>query len=353
MPQLKAKTVEIILAFDEANARLSAAVRPGMFALYTAPAINLFEKTTDRIAIKSNQHEYQVIPERSRYLEFEPHSVLDVYAYYAGGKDKRPVTPLYSAAMDAFSSSATLAYTLRRLPRRRTGEEKKYGAASDYTGTDMFVSLVEPASVDDEAVAELSVRALCSNRHLTQHLPIGESGADFRLLDNATLDVVCVAGPTAPRGPVVGQHRSRSETAYTGAVTWRLVNMLSLNHLGLVERGAGKNGDSLREILSMFADLSDSATERKIRGIRSVDSRPVVRRIRERGGSGVARGTEVTVTIDEKAFEGSGVFLLGAILDRFFAEYSALNHFTETVIRSVERGVIMRWPVRIGSRRPL
>jgi type VI secretion system protein ImpG len=353
MPQLKAKTVEIILAFDEANARLSAAVRPGMFAFYTAPAINLFEKTTDRIAIKSNQHEYQVIPERSRYLEFEPHSVLDVYAYYAGGKDKRPVTPLYSAAMDAFSSSATLAYTLRRLPRRRTGEEKKYGAASDYTGTDMFVSLVEPASVDDEAVAELSVRALCSNRHLTQHLPIGESGADFRLLDNATLDVVCVAGPTAPRGPVVGQHRSRSEIAYTGAVTWRLVNMLSLNHLGLVERGAGKNGDSLREILSMFADLSDSATERKIRGIRSVDSRPVVRRIRERGGSGVARGTEVTVTIDEKAFEGSGVFLLGAILDRFFAEYSALNHFTETVIRSVERGVIMRWPVRIGSRRPL
>jgi len=152
---------------------------------------------------------------------------------------------------------------------------------------------------------------------------------------------------------VIGQHRSRSETAYTGAVTWRLVNMLSLNHLGLVERGAGKNGESLREILSMFADLSDSATERKIRGIRSVDSAPVVRRVRERGGSGVARGTEITVTIDEKAFEGSGAFLLGAILDRFFAEYAALNHFTETVIRSVERGVIMRWPVRIGSRRPL
>ena len=49
--------------------------------------------------------------------------------------------------------------------------------------------------------------------------------------------------------------------------------MLSLNHLGLVERGAGQNGQSLREILSMFGDLSDSATERKIRGIRSVDSR--------------------------------------------------------------------------------
>ena len=184
----------------------------------------------------------------------------------------------------------------------------------------MFISLVEPAGIDDEgAVAELSVRALCSNRHLTEHLPVGEGGADFRLLDDVALTVLCVAGPTPPREPVVAQHRSRSETAHTGTVTWRLINMLSLNHLGLVERGAGKNGQSLKEMLSMFADLPDSATERKIRGIRSVDSRPVVRRVRERTGTGTARGTEVTVTLDEKAFEGSGAFLLGAILDRFFA----------------------------------
>jgi type VI secretion system protein ImpG len=129
--------------------------------------------------------------------------------------------------------------------------------------------------------------------------------------------------------------------------------MLSLNHLGLVEEGAGRNGQSLREILSLFADLADSATERRIRGVRSVDSRPVVRRIRSRAGLGAARGIEITVTLEEKAFEGSGAFLLGAVLDRFFAEYAALNHFTQTVIRTVERGEIMRWPPRAGARRPL
>ena len=103
--------------------------------------------------------------------------------------------------------------------------------------------------------------------------------------------------------------------------------MLSLNHLGLVERGAGKNAAALREMLSLFADLRDSATERKIRGIRSVDSRPVVRRVRERTGSGAARGIEVTVTLDEKAFEGSGAFLLGAILDRFFCRIFGAQSF--------------------------
>jgi type VI secretion system protein ImpG len=99
--------------------------------------------------------------------------------------------------------------------------------------------------------------------------------------------------------------------------------------------------------------MNDVVTERRIRGIRSVDSRPVVRRIRERTGVGVARGTEITVTIDERAFEGSGAFLPGAVIERFFAEYSSFNHFTQTVIRSAERGEIMRWPPRMGSRKAL
>src|SRR5207342_771714 len=54
MPKLKAKSVELLITFDEVTTRLMAAVRPEMFSLYTAPAINLFEKTTDRIGVKSN-----------------------------------------------------------------------------------------------------------------------------------------------------------------------------------------------------------------------------------------------------------------------------------------------------------
>jgi type VI secretion system protein ImpG len=354
MPRLPAQSVDVLFTFDKANGRLAAAVRTGMFALYVAPAINLFEKSTDRIQVKQNQHEYHVVPDRSRYLDFEPQRILEVYAHYPGARDKVPVRPLYSGSMASGTADPGLSYTVRRLPRRRTVRERIRGLSSDYTGTDMFISLVEPAGIDDEGgVAELSVRALCSNRHLTEHLPVGEGGADFRLLDDAALDVVCVAGPTLPREPVVSRSRAGSETTSAGTVTWRLVHMLSLNHLGLVERGAGGNGQSLQEMLCMFADLADSATERRIRGIRSVDSRPVVRRVHLRSGSAFARGAEITVTVDERSFEGTGAFLLGAILDRLFAEYSAMNHFTQTVIRSIERGEIKRWPPRTGSRRSL
>lgn len=354
LSRINARSVEIVFAFDELNTRLAAAVRPDSFALYAAPAINLFEKTTDRIQLKASQHEYHVVPDRSHYLDYEPHRVLEVYAHYPGGREKVPVRPIYSASLHDTQVASQTCFSIRRLPRRRTVEEKRTGISSDYTGTDMFLSLSETGGIDDQnAIAELSVRALCSNRHLTEHLPIGAGGADFRLVDDFTLDLVCVAGPTRPREPVIRQLRSRSETAHTGTVTWRLVNLLSTNHLGLVERGAGRNAEAVRETLSIFAEMADSATERRIRGIRHVDSRPIVRRIRQRSGVGVARGIEITVTIDEKAFEGTGAFLLGAVLDRFFAEYSGFNHFTQTVIRSVDRGEIMRWPPRMGMRRPL
>jgi len=354
MPRLPANAVEVIFGFDEVNPRLAAVVKAQMLSLYTAPAINLFEKTTDRISIKPNQHEYHVVPDRSHYLDFEPHRLLEVYAHLSGGSEKVPVYPLYSSPPEGAGGKAHLYYTLRRLPRRRGQQERRYGSASDYTGTDMFIALSEPASGQMEGnVAELSVRALCSNRHLPEQLPVGEGGADFRLIDNVKLDVMCVAGPTRPKGPVVGQIRSRRETIHAGAVAWRLINLLSLSHLGLVERGGGRGGKSLIEILSHFADLSDSAMEARIHGVRSLDSRPVVRRIRQKSGVGVARGIEITVTLQERAFEGSGVFLLGAILDQFFVEYVALNHFTQLVLRTVERGEVMRWPPRAGARSTL
>lgn len=349
--RVQARSFDLLFTFTAVNPKLMGVVRTDRFALYAAPAINLFEKDTDRIAVKSHLHEYHVVPDRSRLLEIEPHQVLDVHAHYPGGRAKVRVPPLYSAAADGTPHGPNLFYTVRRLPRRPTIEEKARGFSADYMGTDMFLSLVEPATIDDETpIAELSLRALCSNRHLPEQMPVGTGGADFNFVDNTELDVVCIDGPTPPREPVIANLRNRPDVPHTGAVSWRLINMLALNHLGLVERGAGRGGQALRDTLSMFADMGDSAMEKRIRGVRGVDSRPVVRRIRRAGGIGAARGIEVGVTLDDRAFEGSSTFLLGAVLDRFFAEYAPINSFTQTVIRTAEWGELHRWPVRAGVR---
>ena len=57
--------------------------------------------------------------------------------------------------------------------------------------------------------------------------------------------------------------------------------MLSLNHLGLIDRGAEEGAVALRETLMLFADLvgrRDRAAH--TRRPQSVQAKPVVRRIR-------------------------------------------------------------------------
>jgi type VI secretion system protein ImpG len=340
-----AREIDLILTFSEPSPRLAAAVDAGMFALYAAPAVNLFPKTADRVPVASSRHEHQIVPDRSHPLDFEPHTVLDVYAHYAGHSRRERLAPLYAPPSDLESPRLPLHYTIRRLARRRTSTERRFGSPSDYVGTEMFISLGQSGSDSgQDRIQELSVRALCSNRHLADQLPVGKGGADFTFAEDTSLVVVCAGGPpTRPREPLL--HRRSG----SGPTAWRLINMLSLNHLGL----SRADGQALRETLALFADPGDTVIERRIRSLRSVSTRPVVRRVKDRFGVGAARGIEVTVSFEEKSFEGGGVFLLGAVLEHFLAEYAALNHFTQTVVTTAERGEIARWPARAGSRRPL
>jgi type VI secretion system protein ImpG len=95
-----------------------------------------------------------------------------------------------------------------------------------------------------------------------------------------------------------------------------------------------------------------SLAARQLESLLSVTSRPVVRRIPGDGPMAVGRGLEIMLTMDENSSGGAGAggILLAAVLDRFFAKYVSINAFTETVLRSPERGEVMRWPMQIGLR---
>jgi type VI secretion system protein ImpG len=351
---IEAHSVDLLFEFDQPLHRLASIVNRSMFALYAVPAANLFEMTCSRIPVSRNEHEHHVVPDRTRWLDFEAHRIIDVFAHYPGNREKVRVFPLYSLPTGNVPIAGAMFYTVRRQPRRATAQERRFGTQSGYVGTELFLSLGEPVDIDEEdRVRELSVRALTSNRHLTDQLPVGEAGADFVLVDDTKVPLKCIAGPTRPRESIIHMEKKKRETVPTGHTMWKLVNLLSLNHLGLTDRSPQDRAGGLRELLGLFADLSDVVTESRIRGIQGISSRAMVRRLKQENGFNAARGIEITVTIDEKAFEGNGIFVLGAVLDRFFAEYTSINSFTETVIESAQRGVVKRWPPRAGSGRLL
>lgn len=150
-----------------------------------------------------------------------------------------------------------------------------------------------------------------------------------------------MAGPTPPKP-------SHSE----GEVAWRAVSHLSLNYLSLVDT-PDHGATGLRDLLKLYGDSADPSVRKQIDGLKSIEHRPLTRRVQTAGPISFARGLELSVTFDEDAFEGASAFLLGAVLERFFGKYVSINSFTETVVHAVARGKIMRWPARVGQRHVL
>jgi type VI secretion system protein ImpG len=132
-----------------------------------------------------------------------------------------------------------------------------------------------------------------------------------------------------------------------------VINHLSLNYLSLTDTDVHEGAAALREILRLYSHGEDLQIRKQVDGVRSVSCKPIVRRIDASGGLAFARGLEVTVVFDEAFFEGSGIFLLGAVLEQFFARYASVNSFTETVVRTLGRGEVIRWPMRTGLRQTL
>jgi len=342
--------MQIVMEFGTANLSVAPRVGPRHFRLNTAPAVNLFEESASQVRLDRKRTEYVVTPDSSPLTHYEIQQITEVFAHYAGSQDKVRVHPLYALPEGIVRPRQALYYTSRRKQRRVTADERRFGTQHRYRGTETFISIYEPEESEDSRRAQrLQIRTLCSNRHLPEYLPIAQQQDDFFLCDDVTITLNCIAGPTRPRESMAELEKSAAHRAQAGDVYWRLISYLSLNHYGLEDTNArGGGGASLREMLSLFADISDSITEAQLQGIRGVETRPVTRTISRGDGFHAARGIEVRVTLDEAAFEGSGIILLGAVLDRFLAEYASVNSFTQTIVASVQRGDVKTWPPRTG-----
>jgi type VI secretion system protein ImpG len=331
--------LEIIVALRTAEPKLDNRIDSNTFALFCTPVINLFPKRLDPIIISDRFSEFHIVPERTRPIDFEVYQIQQVVGVQAKINEEQRFEPFYLARDGEGRSGAY--YTVNRVPRVLTAKEKKFGAVSSYAGSEVFISLVDARVAPyKRELSQLNITALCTNRHLPIQLPISVGDTDLGTeLYSPVASIRWVAGPTVPIA-------STAE----GDPAWRTISHLSLNYLSLLDTKDGEGAVALRDLLKLYVNPNDVFTLRQIDGIRSVVAAPIVRRVASAGPLTFARGLEIRVTMDEEAFEGSGIFILGAVLAQFFARYVSINSFTETVIVSQRRGEIMRWPSLIGRR---
>lgn len=339
----KGDQLDLIIPLREQETSLERRVDGSCFELFCTPAINLFSKVLDRISLSDAFYEFHVVPDRNRTTDFEIFELESVTGYGATPAEEQEFRPFYLAKDTDTGAGAY--YTTNRTPRMLTANERQFGKKSSYAGTELFLSLADAGSAPYRSeLRELGIKALCTNRHLPIQMAVGVGRTDFSMGINAPVTAIrCVTGPTLPKA-------SHTE----GRFFWRLISHLSLNYLTLVDSAKGDEGAAgLRELLKLYSEENNRLALRQIEGLLSVKSRPVVRRVTAPGPISFARGLEITLTFDEAAFEGTGVFILGAVLEQFFAKYVSLNSFTETVVRTKHRGEIIRWPTRMGIRQIL
>ncbi len=332
------KACDVVLLFARSASVLHQAVQPANFRLHATPAINLFEKQLGRVQVSRFEHEHHVVPDRTRPLDFEIFRLLDVQAYQHGQVDPRTVAPLYAFGALLYDWSEVLFYTTQLRPRRLSTREQRLRKRTDYVGTETWLSLSAPGDASRlDQVDELAVRALVTNRELPELLNF-RGDQHFSVSGVPVRAVTVLRAPTRPRPPLG-----------LGDAAWRVIAHLTPNYATLAPE-EGEDPRVLRDHLALYGRQDDPSLRRQVDGVLGVGSSKVARRVAGLGRMAIARGHRIKLRLDDGAFDRGRMFLFGAVVERFLAEFASINSFTETHVSSAAEGEFARWPPRMGRR---
>lgn len=353
------REIDLFVLLDAADPMLDGAVTADQLMLFATPAINLFRRRARPILVEPFERDHHVVCDRLRPLDYEVYEVLSVDGAMgapgtAGGADDRarmPFERFWHTDHRTSPDRERAFHAVERRPRVLSGGERSRGVPrSSYIGSEVYLTLCDGnAAPWPSGLRRLDVEVLCTNRDLPMRLR--------RLLEEASF--TCEAGGPAESAVIVGRLGAPAPSpaladdgsgAPYGQVAWRLVGHLALNHLSLTDGPEGRGPDALRSLLGLYAAHAEPAVARHIEGLRSIRHETVTRRLPASGPIAFGRGLEITLELAESAFQEGSAFLLASVLETFFRRYVSLNSFVETVLRTSERGEVMRWPMRMGMR---
>jgi type VI secretion system protein ImpG len=329
------ENLEIYVFFDRQDSELQRSVSASTLRLGCTPVVNLFPERMEPQILTQTQTEYPVAPPARGHAAPEIYAIDRVEASLPNG-ERTEYQPFYGFKHAADRSSQRTFWHARRRPPSPASK----GLPADQR-RDLCLSFVDlDFTPTAPAEATLHVQATCFDGDRPSRLPSSAGRPRLELAEGGEVvgQVECLVHPTRSVRPDRGY----------GAM-WRLISHLALNHLSLTEGEEGAH--ALREILRLYDAGHNGDSHRDIDGIRSVTSRPVIRRLGRRG-AGFGQGVQVELELDETQYVSGNAYLFASVLDRFLGLYAAVNSFSELVAQCQQRRgqeKPWKWPLRSGE----
>lgn len=338
---------EVVILLERSTSDLADKINASSFALFCTPVINLFPRRTDRIELPERGGELHLVPVQKATPDYEVFSVTA-----ASGQVEKDSAPLefraLHQALQNDEGSHSRYFTTRREMRELHGQTRRYGTHTRFVSSELFVSLVnrngEPYDGTDDThnadggpIRYLSLDTWLTNRDLPRLVP-RDGKNDLTVRESAPITSIgLIHEPSVPQPPYA-----------RGGKEWELVGQLSLDALTLGAREPSSDG--LGKLLRLFLSADATRQRQQIESLASVKTQPVTRKLRGKGELVFGRGIECVLTVDERGFSGRSPYLLGLVLEHYLARHVSAHSFTQTELRSVQRGRVARWPVRSGTR---
>ncbi len=337
--RIRGREAELVVLLSKPPGNLASHVDRDQFALFCTPVVNLFPMRSDRIEITPGRAEFHLVADRQHPLDYEIYAIRQL----AGQKSRHSASidfqPLF-ATLNSDEGNHGRYFSLRRERRLISDQARKYGTRMAYIGSEVFVSLVDQNEAPyPDSLRYLSVSSLVTNRDLPNLVPRNGLSDLTPATSIPAEGIGLIRAPSPPRPPFADAE-----------MAWRLIRLLGFNYLALTDLDHRAGGQGLRDMLRLFVANDDRAHLGQIQSLIASKVKPVMRRLPGNGPLIYGRGIQCQLTVDERGFSGISPYLFGVVLENFLARHVSVNVFTETELHSMQRGLVHRWPVRMGGR---
>jgi type VI secretion system protein ImpG len=317
------------LRADSSASRMLSNLNKNNLLLGCSPVINLFKQRGDPIRVTHAAAQYPVIANSRNAYAYEVYSVdsVKLVKQTPQGESVIEIKPFYSLKHGASSEKNGRYWSLRR--------DELLGVKSPGYETEITIVDIDfnPAKPETDT---LSIDLSCTNRDIPASLSYGLAGGDLFLEGGALVKQISFL-----RKPSPSYRFQRGRGAH-----WRLISHLSLNHLSLGQKGI----ESFHETLRLYDLPRSLINEKMLSGVIAIDHQATSKWLTGKPFACLARGIEITLTIDEANFVGSGLHVFANILDQFFALYVNINSFTQLCLKSKKSGeVLLKCQPRSGD----